>query len=44
MGKLDWTAIVVISCALAADHHWNYGRYTDGAISMLRHIQRAFGL
>jgi hypothetical protein len=43
MGKLGWTVIVVIGCALAADHYWNYGRYTDGAMAMLRHIKHAFG-
>jgi hypothetical protein len=43
MGKLGWTAIFVLGAALAADQYWNFGRYTDAAIAMLRAIQRSFG-
>jgi hypothetical protein len=43
MGKLGWTAVLVFCAAVAADQHFNYGRYTDGTLAMLREIRRAFG-
>jgi hypothetical protein len=43
MGKVGWTAIGVLVAAFLADHYWNYGRYTDGALAMVRHIKRSFG-
>jgi hypothetical protein len=36
-------AIVVIGAAVAADEQYNFGHYTDGALSMLREILRSFG-
>jgi hypothetical protein len=43
MGKLGLAAIIVLACAVAADHYWNYGYYTDGALSALRQIRHSFG-
>jgi len=43
MGKLGWTMILVLGAAFAADQYWNYGYYTDGALSMLRNIRGSFG-
>jgi hypothetical protein len=36
-------AIVVIAAAVAVDEQYNFGHYTDGALLMLREIQRSFG-
>jgi hypothetical protein len=35
--------IVVIGAAVAAEEQHNFSHYTDGALSMLRQIQRSFG-
>ena len=43
MGKLGWTAIAVLGCAIAADQYLNYGYYTDGVLSALRQIRHSFG-
>jgi hypothetical protein len=43
MGKLGLTVITVLVAAAMADHYWNYGHYTDGALAMLRHIKHSFG-
>ena len=43
MGKLGWTALVVVCAAVVADRYWNYGYYTDGALQVFREIRRGFG-
>ena len=43
MVKLGPIAVVTAICAVAADHYWNFGYYTDNALDVLRHIQRSFG-
>lgn len=43
MGKFGWTVIGVLVAAFVADQHWNYGRYTDSALAVLREIKRSFG-
>jgi hypothetical protein len=43
VGKFGWTAISVLVAAAVADHYWNYGYYTDGALAMPRHIKYSFG-
>jgi hypothetical protein len=43
MGKLGVTAVIVFAIALAADQYWNYGYYTDGALSALHQIRHSFG-
>lgn len=43
MGKFSWIVIFVLCAALAADRYWNYGYFTDGALSMLRQIRTSFG-
>ncbi len=42
-GKGFLIAILIIVTAVAADQHFNYGYYTDGALTMLRQIEQAFG-
>ena len=44
MGKFGWIIILVFCAALVADQYWNYGHYTDVALSMLQQIRAAFGL
>jgi len=43
MDKLGWAAMGILAAAFAADQYWNYGYYTDAAISVLRHISHSFG-
>ncbi len=43
MGKFGWIIILICCAALVADQYWNYGRYTDAALSMLRQIRASFG-
>jgi hypothetical protein len=43
MGKFALAAISVLVAGAMADHYWNYGFYTDGALAMLRHIKHSFG-
>ena len=42
-GKGFLIAIVIVFAAVAADRYYNFGHYSDGALSMLREIQRSFG-
>jgi hypothetical protein len=37
------TALVLLGAAIAVDQYYNLGRLSDGALSMLREIQRNFG-
>ena len=43
MGKLGWTAIAILCAAWFADHYYNSGYFTEGALKMLREIRHAFG-
>jgi hypothetical protein len=43
MGKLAWTAIFVFGAAFGADQYWNFGKYTDATLSVLRQIRYSFG-
>lgn len=43
MGKLGWSAILVVLAAIAADRYFNQGYYTDGGLAMLRQIRYSFG-
>jgi hypothetical protein len=43
MGKFGWTMILVLCAALVPDQYWNYGYFTDAALSMVREIQTSFG-
>jgi hypothetical protein len=43
MGKLGWTALIVLGAAFAADQYLNYGYYTDSTLNMLREVRRSFG-
>jgi hypothetical protein len=43
MGKLGWAAIAVLCAVLVADHYYNYGYLTDGALKMFREMRHAFG-
>jgi hypothetical protein len=43
VGRFGWAAILVIVAALVADQFWNYGKYTDAALSVLSEIRHAFG-
>jgi hypothetical protein len=43
MGKFSWTAIIVFGAALAADQYWNFGKYTDATLTVLRQIRHSFG-
>jgi hypothetical protein len=42
-GKLAWTAIFVLGAAFAADQYWNFGKYTDAALTVLHQIGHSFG-
>jgi hypothetical protein len=42
-GKGFVVAASIIVAVVAADQYFYFGHYTDGAISMLRQIQQAFG-
>lgn len=44
MGRFGWIFISIFCAALAADQYWNYGHYTDAALSMLQQIRTSFGL
>ena len=35
-------AILIVSVVLVADQHLTNGFYTDGALSMLRHMRHSF--
>jgi bacteriorhodopsin len=37
-------AVLLIAAAVAADHYYNYGYYTDGALAMLLQMRHSFGL
>jgi hypothetical protein len=43
MGKLSWVAFFIICAAAVADQYWNYGKYTDSTLTVLRQIQHSFG-
>jgi hypothetical protein len=43
MDKLGWLAIGVLAAAFAADQYWNFGKYTDATLHVLREIQHSFG-
>ena len=43
VGRFGWITILIFCAALVADQYWNYGRYTDAALSMLRQIRASFG-
>jgi hypothetical protein len=43
MGKLAWTAIFVLGAAFAADQYWNFGKYTDAALTVLHQIGHSLG-
>lgn len=43
MGRFGWAVIFVIAAALAADHYWNYGYYTDTSMTVLQDMKRSFG-
>jgi hypothetical protein len=43
MGKLGWSAILLLLAALAADQYLNHGYYTDGGLAMVRQIRYSFG-
>jgi hypothetical protein len=43
MAKGIFNAIVVVCAIVAADESFNYGRFTDGTLSMLHQIARSFG-
>jgi len=43
MAKGIFKAIVILCALVAADETFNYGRLTDGALSMLHQIARSFG-
>jgi hypothetical protein len=32
-----------LGCAIVADQYFNFGYYTDGALSALRQIRHSFG-
>jgi hypothetical protein len=44
MAKGILKAIVILGAIVATDESFNYGRFTDGALSMLRQMERSFGL
>ena len=43
VGKGFLTVVLFVGAAIAADRYYNFGHYTDGALSMLREIRRSFG-
>jgi hypothetical protein len=43
MGRVGWTAIVVLLLAFAFDQFRLHGHYTDAALAVGREIKRAFG-
>ena len=43
MGKIGLAIIIASVAAYAADQRWNYGRYTDSTVAVLRHVQHALG-
>jgi hypothetical protein len=42
MGKLGWSAILILLAAVAADQYLNQGYFTDGGLAMLREIRYSF--
>ena len=42
MGKLGWSAIIVLLAALMADQYFANGYYTDSGLAMLREIRYSF--
>jgi hypothetical protein len=42
MGKLGWSAILILLAAVAADQYLNQGYFTDGVLAMLREIRYSF--
>ena len=43
MGKGLLIVVLIVGAVIAADQYYNFGHYTDCALSMLREIQRSFG-
>jgi hypothetical protein len=42
-GKGFLIAILTVGAAVVADEHYDFGHYTDGALSMLPEIRHSFG-
>ena len=42
MGKLGWSAILILLAAVTADQYLNHGYYTDGTLAMIREIWYSF--
>ena len=43
MGKTGWTVLLLTVAAVAADYHFNHGRYTESLIAVLRQARQALG-
>jgi len=43
MGRFIGAVIVALVALAMADHHFNFGRYTDAVLAVLRQIRHSFG-
>lgn len=43
MIKGIFKTLVIVAAVVIADEYFNWGRYTDAALVMLRNIERSFG-
>ena len=43
MGRAIGAVIVALVTLTTADHYFNFGRYTDAALVVLRQIRHSFG-
>jgi hypothetical protein len=43
MGRAIGAVIVALVALAMADHHFNFGRYTDAVLVVLRQMRHSFG-